>query len=243
MASDYFSLGDVFLAWTPTGIDYGAAHFVTKHTNIGGHRTFDLMGDNPDDIVVTGKLANSTRFTDRDAIKAMVGTQQTLTWGDDSLDVIVLKAPYKQNYACIDFTITCAVLVSTTTPTTTPAASAANSVSQAQTAAAGDTVTPALPTTVQSPLTASASILNNSSLDPSTAIPSLQQALTAATGIVSQADTTIGGFDVGAVGGSMSVPVFIGGVQNYSAALNTRVLASHVVGLATQAINTITNGF
>jgi hypothetical protein len=228
--SNYFTLGGISFAWTPSGIDYGYGHHVVRHDLIGGGRTFDLMGDNPDDIVIMGTLTGPTQFTDRDAVKKMIGTRQTLVWGADSQSVIILKAPYKQSFSALEYTITCSVVVTPTTAPVTALSVATVAVSQASALT--------LPPSVSTPLTAASTAMTT--VNPLAALAPLQTAQTAATGIVSMSDSVIAGFNPAAAGGTMSVYQFTNGLQSSAAAYQNRAPASQASGLISAAITNLT---
>jgi hypothetical protein len=51
---EYFSLGGVSLPWTPSALSYSAGHHIVKQDLIGGNRIWQMMGNNPGSIEVTG---------------------------------------------------------------------------------------------------------------------------------------------------------------------------------------------
>ena len=231
--AQYFSLGGVSLVWTPDAISYGGGVHVTRHDLIGGYRTYDLMGLNPDDITITGMLAGATRYSDRDKILAMIGTQQPLVWGNDSRNVVILKAPFKQISSHLEYTITCSEIVAQSLINATVQASASNSVAQA------NAIAQTLPAAVTAPIASAAAILSNASADPSTALPSLAQAIAACNVITASGITA---FDPTISGGNATVYSFTNGLTAWSASLGTVVAARQASASLNVASLTIQNG-
>lgn len=94
---------------SPKTIRFGGSHNIVMHTNIGGGRVFDLMGDMPDDISFNGIFLGTDAHARSLALTAMRGTAQRLKFGNTSIMVVVEEAPLNMEHGVIEYSVSCKV--------------------------------------------------------------------------------------------------------------------------------------
>ncbi len=96
----------------PEKINFGQKQRLEIHKNIGGKRTIDAMGEDPDDISWSGRFRGVDGASRANRLYALAGSGRSisLTWGGNSFQVVVshFRADYERFYE-IPYQITCVV--------------------------------------------------------------------------------------------------------------------------------------
>ena len=230
---DYCTLCGVSLSWVPEELSYGYASRIIRHDYIGGGRGFDVMGDDPPPINLSGRLTGLNMLAERDALAALRGIATTLVVGSDTFPVLVRSVDLTPVWGLITYKIVLEV------QTSAPSSTTASSGSQTAASATSQANALATPSAISAPVGQASSILANSVADPSTALPYLTSAGMAANTAVTGSTATIGsstGLDT--VSGQ-SVAQFTAGWASLVAAYQTRSTASQAGALISGAINAL----
>lgn len=239
-----FSLGsfDFTQFSTPVKISFGGTHEVVQHTNIGGSRSFDLMGDNPYDITITGIFYGENFQSDNDKLQTMRGTIQNFKYGAKTTKVVVTETSFDWvGYQHIEYTIICKVkdVVAPSLANASATQTVLNQVAIANAIASNSTV---LANSVANLTTVKNTLRATSTANLNLVIPVLSAIQGDTKSLIAQADTLIGqqGAEFGLP--NQSLHSFLNEASLLRTAFSNRSSASTISALAYQSIRTIKGG-